>query len=360
MFKPSQTFLVIILSICFGLLSGFLGFIIISASSFSIPILSQLNLSSATLNDKIVIQQPRSVVVEQDTQMKQIENDLLPAVVNIYHSKKAIEPLNAAFTGNEVLGHGFVLTADGWVVSSRSVISNLKGTYAVVGYQNKQYSLSDFVEDQATGVVFGKMPANNLPVAKLGDSSSLSLGQTVVVVSGHNQLELAHIARIGYVFSVANDLKLKSDYPQKRIHLDRLLADSYNGGLLVNLKGEVIGVIDGGSAIPVDYFSQLVSGLLNNKKIVRASLGVDYIDLAQTDGLINWGDKGAYVISEPARGTAAFDLVQKGDIIKKINDSELNVYQGLADVINDFKMGDKVEIVLSRNGQDVTVVTALK
>jgi len=299
-------------------------------------------------------------VIEQDTQMKQIENDLLPAIVNIYHSKKSTEPLSAAFTASEALGHGFVLTADGWVVSSRAVIGNLKGTYAAVGYQNKQYALSDFIEDQATGMVFGKMPANNLPVAKIGKSSSLSLGQTVVIVSGHNRLEVNHITKIGYIFSTAGDLKLNSDYPQKRIYLDRVLADSYNGGLLVNFKGEVIGVIDDGSAIPVDYFSQLIAGLLNNKKIVRAALGVDYIDLAQADGLADWGDKGAYVIAEPVRGSAAFGLVKKGDIIKKINDSELNIYQGLADVINNFKMGDKIEIVLYRGGQDLTVAAVLK
>ncbi|MFA5125051.1 MAG: S1C family serine protease [Patescibacteria group bacterium] len=360
MFKPSQTFLVIILSICFGLLSGFLGFVIISASSLKIPILSQLNFSSATLNDRIIIQQPRSVVIEQDTQMKQIENDLLPTVVNVYYSNKSTEPLSAAFTDSDVLGHGFVLTADGWVVSSRAAITNLKGSYTAVGYQNKQYLLSDFVEDHATGIVFGKMSASNLPVAKIGKSNSLSLGQTVVVVSGHNRLELTHITKIGYSFSTVSDLKLNSDHPQKRIYLDRLLAESYNGGLLVNFKGEIIGVIDNGSVIPVDYFSQLITGLLNNKEVVRASLGVNYIDLAQADGLADWGDKGAYVISEPVRGTAVFGLIRKGDIIKKINDFELNVYQGLSDIVNNFKMGDKVEIVLSRGGQDMSITAVLK
>lgn len=360
MFKPSQTFLVIILSICFGLLAGFLGFVIISASSLKIPILSQLDLASLNLNDRIVIQQPRSVVIEQDTQLKQIENNLLPAVINIYHDKKANDPIGAAYLNSEGLGHGFVLTADGWVVTLRSVVENFKGNYAAVGYQNKQYSPTDFVEDKATGVVFGKMSASNLPVARLGKSSDLTLGQTVAIISGHNRLELTHIAKIGYNFNTAGSLKLNSDQPQKRIYLDRLLDDSYNGGLLVNFKGEVVGLIDNGSVIPVDYFSSLVNQLLADKKVVRAALGVDYLDLAQADGLINWGDKGAYVINDPIKGAAAYGLIKKGDIIKKINDTELSIYQGLVDAVNSHKMGDRVDVLLNRGGQDLTVTVTLK
>ena len=360
MFKPSQTFLVIILSICFGLLAGFLGFVIISASSLKVPILSQLNLASDNLGNRIVIQQPRSVVVEQDTQLQQIENNLLPAVINIYHSKKSSDPSGAAYLAGEELGHGFVLTADGWMVTTRGVVDNLKGNYTAVGYQNKQYSPSDFIEDKATGIVFGKTVASNLPVARLGKSGDLSLGQTVVVVSGHNRMEVTHIAKIGYEFTSAGDLKLNSDYPHKRIYLDRSLGSSYDGGLLVNLKGDVVGVVSGGSIIPADYFSSLVNQLLAEKKVVRAALGVDYIDLAQVDGLISWGDKGAYVVADPAKGAAVYGLIKKGDLIKKLNDTELNVYQGLADAVNSHKMGDKVEVILSRGGQDISVAVTLK
>jgi S1-C subfamily serine protease len=239
-------------------------------------------------------------------------------------------------------------------------LDNLKGNYTAVGYQNKKYALSNLLEDKAAGIVFTKMAGVNLPVARLGKSSDLHLGQTVVVVAGRDQLLLTNISKIGYDFKASKDLVLNSDYFHKRIYLANQFGPDFDGALLVNFKGEVVGIISGGSAIPIDYFSNVVSQVLSKQQIVRAALGVDYLDLAQVDGLIDISDKGAYVVYEPLKGTAAFGQIKKGDLIKKVNDAELNAFSGLADVINDYNMGDIVELLISRAGKDLSVKVTLK
>jgi serine protease Do len=359
-FKPSNTFLLIILAIVFGAISGILSVIIIGAGNLKLPFIGQINYANSNLDNKIVIEQPRSVVVEQDTQVQQIENDLLPSVINIYNTKNYSDPLTAAYTDRENLGSGFVLTADGWVISTKSVTDNLKGNYSAVGYQNKKYALSGLIDDKATGIVFGKMDASNLPVARLGKSGDLQLGQTIVIVSDRNSLLLTHIAKIGYSFPQSKDLILNSDVFEKRIYFSEVLGDSYEGSLVVNFKGEVIGIISGGSAIPVDYFSNSINNVLKSQKIARASLGIDYIDLAQVSGLIAYGDKGAYVAYEPLKGSAAYGLIKKGDIIKKVNDDELNSFSGLSDVINKYQMNDKIDLAVSHAGKDISVALTLK
>lgn len=359
-FKFSNTFWLFVAVIAVGAFSGVLGFIIIGTGNFKIPLIGTIDYSGNNLNSNIVIQQPRSVVIEQDTQTQQIENNVLPAVVNIYHSRKSTDPLVAAYNSRDVLGRGLVLTADGWIISTSKTIENLKTSYAVIGYQNKKYNLASTFNDPATGLVFGRIDSSNLPVMKLGRSNDLHLGQTVVAIGSRNELLLSSIVKIGYEFNQNKDLVLNSDIFDKRIYLADSLGSEFEGGALVNFKGEVIGVITAGSVIPVDYFSGIINTVLEKQKVVRASLEVNYLDLAVVDGLIDWSDKGAYVVYEPLKGTAAYGLVKKGDIIKKINDTELNAFTGLAEAVNNYKMGDKVEILLIRNKQEITVPVTLK
>lgn len=358
--KPSNTFLLIILAIVFGAISGILAVIIIGAGNLKLPFIGQINYANPNLDNRIVIEQPRSVVVEQDTQMQQVENDLLPAVVGIYRARVSADPLVAGYTDKDVLGHGFVLTADGWVVSTKGALDNLKGSYSVIGYQNKKYALTGLLEDKATGLVFAKAVTANLPVARLGKSADLQLGQTVIVVSGRDQLILTHISKIGYSFPTGKDLALNSDNFRKRIYLADQLGSGYEGSLVVNFKGEVVAVVSGDSAIPADYFANIISNVLKAQKVVRASLAVDYLDLSQVGNLIDVGEKGALVLNDPLKGTAASGLVKKGDIIKKVNDDELNAYQGLADLVNIYNMGDKIELTVSRAGKDMSVMVTLK
>lgn len=358
--KFSSAFWSVVLAIFFGFISGILGLLIFGFGNFSLPIFGTINYNDANLANSIIIQQPRSVVVGQDTQIKTIEANFLPAVVSLYRPKKSTDPLTSAYNNSEILGYGLVFTADGWIISSASALNNSKNAYTAIGYQNKKYQVDNIITDEATGIVFAKMPASNLPVAKIGRSDQLSIGQTVAIVSGRDRLVLAHIAKIGYAFDQNKDLILNSDSFKKRIYLSELLENDYEGSMLLNLKGEVVGVKSGDSFIPVDYFSNITNQVLIKQKISRASLGLDYLDLAQVDGLIDFGDKGAYVAYEPLKTSAVYGLVKRGDIIKRVNDVELNAFVGLVDVINNFKSGDKIELLLTRGDKDLSVNVILK
>lgn len=359
-FKFSNTFWLFLAVIAVGALSGIIGFIIIGAGDFKIPFVGKIDYGSGSLDSNIVIQQPRSVVIEQDTQIQQIENKVLSAIINLYYTKKSTDPLVAAYNDRDVLGRGLILTADGWLISSARVLDNPKGSYTAVGYQNKKYALSNIISDEATGLAFARINASNLPVVKIGKSSDLHLGQMVVVVGARNELLLTSISKIGYTVNQNKDLILNSDNLNKRINVTDTLTENFEGGALVNFKGEVVGIISGGSIISADYFSNIINNVLEKQKVIRASLGVDYIDLAQVDGLINLGDKGAYVVYEPLKETAAYGLIKKGDIIKKINDLELSAFIGLAEAINKYQMGDRIDILLSRNGKDLSSAVVLK
>jgi len=351
----SNTILIIIIPIALGFLSGIMGWLLLGVNILNLPFLAQYDLGNANnTNRQIVIDQPRNVVVQQDLQLLQLQNTVLPALVNIYPFAKTDE----AYLPSQILGQGFVLTADGWVVTTGDSIKDLKGKYKIVGYQGKEYDFGSFIQDEATGLVFGKISASNLTVAGIGASKDLQLGQTVVLVSQRNKMFVSNISKIGYDFSGAKKLSQSSEALNKKIFLNTPLDVSFNGAVVVNLKGQVVGVVSGNGIIMTDYFSNIINQVLSSSKISRAKLGVDYIDLAQVEGMNYAGDKGALISADLGKTSVANGKIKKGDIIKKVNDAELNVYLGLSEAINMFRVGDKVELQFLRDGkaQSVDVV----
>lgn len=348
-----NTIKIIVLAIVFGFLSGILGFIAIGLNGAGVPFFGKINFSDFNPDRQIIIDQPRNVIVDQDLQLTQIQNSLLPTLVNIYPTKKPAGLLSNAYLPSEILAQGFVLTSDGWIVAAGKV--DLKSKYTAIGYQEKKYETANFIEDATTGIVFAKTKGNALPVATLGDSSQLAAGQTLIVINQRKNISFAHIKNIGYAFKVRADLVQSSEDLNKEIILDVALDDSYDGAALANFKGEIVGIVDGGRVVPINYFKNMVGLVLNGQKLVRPVLGINYVDLSHTEGLIDVAQNGAHVYGNPARTSPAFDKLKDADIIKKVDDKELNSFVSLSEAINNYKPGSRVYLTILRNKKERVV-----
>lgn len=351
--------IIILLPVILGFFSGIVGYIFIAGNFLSLPFLGNVNFDNYRPGQTIVIDQPRQVTVEQDLQTEQVKNDLLPALINIYRSKNDPITLNNAYLPKDILTSGFILTADGRVVASLFGSYNSYDNYTAIGYQGHNFKLTGFVLDEATGLVFADMDTNQRPVARLGDGSQVASGQKVLVLYD-NKISFANISHIGYDYNNKNDLILSSDELDKRIFLDREFDNSYNGALIANFKGEIIGIYDGVGAVPVDYLKYVINQVLSNNKISRPKLLINYIDLANVDGLNYLSDKGALVYGNPMAGSVAYGKLKDGDIIKKVNDIELNERVSLSEAIAGYKPTDNIELLVLRNSNEITVKVTLK
>ncbi len=345
--------LMVIVAIVCGGLSGAIALFL--TTSGSIPFLSNYNVDSYS-NKQIVIDQPRNVVIEQDLQVKQLENNLLPTLSNVYLSK---DKTKEGYAVSSLTGQALVLTVDGWVLGPAKLASVQPGELEVVGYQNKEYKPSKYVQDKVTGLVFAKTEARNLPVAAIGKSRDLALGQTVALVSGRKNLEIAHIRKIGYDFASQDKLVQSSEAFGKELFLDVDVSSGYEGAIVSTLKGEVVGVVTGGRIVMADYFSRVIKDILAGKQIIRPQLGMDYLDLANTEGVAGFGEKGAYITSVD-KNFPAYGQIKAGDVIRKVNDFELNAYMSLSEAINYYNSGNKVELLFTRDGKDQSVTVVLK
>jgi len=356
----TELLIIIFLTIVFGFLSGILGYVFIALDGNRLPLFGQINISDSGWNNQIVIDQPRSVVVEQDIQVKQVENSVLPTLVNVYRAKQSINPITQIYLPSEILAGGMVMTADGWIVTTRNSLPALIGNYEIVGYQSKNYKISKFIEDKTTGLVFGKSEASNLTVAKIGDSSSLRVGQTLALVSKNNGLTLVNVEKIGYQFAATSDLILSSDELNKEIFLNIDLTKVINGSVLVNLKGELVGMVASGKIVPINYFKNIINQVLAGQEITRPVLGINYFDLSHVDGLINYSDKGALVYGNLSKLSPLYNQIKDGDLIKKIDDIEINTNQSLSELLNSYRIGDKPEFLIQRDGQELRFEVILK
>ncbi len=357
----STTVWLVIIPVILGFLAGILGHFFVGTREISIPFFGRIDFSNTKVDRKIIIDQPRNVIVKQDLQLRQIENELLPALIGIYQTKKANDPFYQARLDSELLGQGFVLTADGWIVTTCQVIKNFQKDYLAIGYQNKEYQLDNFILDETTGAVFAKMKeAEGLAVAKLGDSKDISTGQTAVVASFYTSLTPVYLTRIGYQFQNRQDLLQTASELNKRIFLSRPPADFSPGSILTNLEGGIIGLVFENGVVPSSYFNSVIGQVLKNQEINRPVLGVSYLDLAQIKGLSSYGEKGALIYGAPVKGSSAQAKLKSGDLIKKIDDVEINIYQSLSELLNDYRPGDRLELLIERAGQETVVELELK
>jgi serine protease Do len=358
-FRKSILLTITLAATC-GFLAGLIGYALATSTGLTIPIIGSLNTENISPDQQIIIERPQTVIVQQSTQLQQIENNTLPALVDVYQSRTASKPSERAYLKSEIISGGFVLTADGWVVTTDTTIDVAKNTYTAIGYQGKSYSLKPQVKDPVTGLVFSKISASNLSVARLGSSADLRVGDAVVIASERSKLEIAYITRIGSVYRDRQEIVQSSEVSAKQIIIDKLLSEEYEGAAVVNLKGEIVGLVRAGAIVSLDAITPVIDQVLAGRAITRPVLGISYIDLSQVEGLADIAEKGALVVGNPAKSSPAVNILRDGDIITKINDIELSVYQDFASIIGTTRPGQKIYLVVRRGGQDVPVEIVLK
>jgi S1-C subfamily serine protease len=306
--------------------------------------------------------------------------------VSIYSGKGgAINVFNNLYSDDNFLGSGLVVTSDGWLVTTTTVLSDFNEDYLIITSDRQGYQPEKFVLDDYTGLVFVKIAASNLSPITISSTDSVSLTQNLVVLRNtlryqQPQLQSVKLAAKNYQpIDKLSDYLHSTDSNDSYLLLDRSLSESYQGSLLAANSGEVVGLIyrvatDGETiAVPGFYLQVAVINFLNNQTEVKHnSLGVSYFDLAEVVGLatdLNQGySRGGLLWDNVASGQAAVaaesaaaqaDLVA-GDIILTVNGQELNAQTGLNKLLQEYPLGATVTLhILSAAGEEKDVIVTL-
>ncbi|MBL8201664.1 MAG: DegQ family serine endoprotease [Chromatiales bacterium] len=266
------------------------------------------------------------------------------------------------------LGSGFIISADGEILTNAHVVDGADEIMVKLA-DNSEKPAKLIGLDKASDVALLKIDAKDLPVVRLGDSSSLEVGDWVLAIGSPFGLE--HTATQGIVSAVGRSLPDGNYVPF--IQTDVAVNPGNSGGPLFNIKGEVVGINSqiysrsGGYmglsfAIPVNTASTVARQLAANGRVERGWLGVGIQnvsgDLAKSFGL----DKptGALVGQVDKAGPASKAGLKPGDVILEFNGRPISQSGELPPLVGETRPGTKVELTVWRDkkAREINVTVA--
>jgi serine protease Do len=260
------------------------------------------------------------------------------------------------------LGSGFIISADGYVITNHHVIKD--ADEVIVRLQDRRELVAKIVgSDKRSDVALLKVEAKELPVVKMGSSDELKVGEWVLAIG--SPFGFDHSVTAGIVS--AKGRSLPSDNYVPFIQTDVAINPGNSGGPLFNLEGQVVGVNSqiysrtGGFmglsfAIPIDVAMQVVDQLKAQGKVSRGWLGVQIQDvtreLAESFGMKK--PQGALVAKILPKSPAEAAGIQVGDIIEEFNGKEITTSATLPPMVGATKIGESATLKVLRQGKSLS------
>jgi serine protease Do len=265
------------------------------------------------------------------------------------------------------LGSGILISKEGEILTNYHVVRNADAITVKLS-DRTEYEARLVGKDDRTDLALIKInkPGGNLPVARLGNSSQLDVGDWVMAIG--NPFGLEHTVTAGIVS--AKGRVIGAGPYDNFIQTDASINPGNSGGPLINGLGEVIGVnsaifsqtggnVGIGFAIPVDLAKKVVEQLRKNGRVVRGWLGIRAQDvspqLASSLGLTRNGGEMAVVTEVTENSPAAEAGIKTGDVIAELNGKPLPKSHDLPSLIADTVPGQKAILKLFRGKLERTV-----
>jgi len=278
-------------------------------------------------------------------------------------------------------GTGFVISSEGMILTNRHVVSDTEADYTVLTNDGKKFPAEVLARDPVQDLAIIKIQgaSQQFPVVKLGDSSNLQIGQTVIAI-GNALGEFRNTVSVGVISGLGRTVTASgggiSETIEDVVQTDAAINPGNSGGPLVNSRGEVIGINTAmasgaeniGFAIPINKAKKAIQSVKERGKIVYPFLGIRYQlinEKVQEENNLSV-DYGAWIAlgsqGEPAitPGSAAEKAgLKESDIILEFNREKITVDNSLAKIIQKYDPGDTVTLKILSGGKEKTISVVL-
>ncbi|HWA34763.1 MAG TPA: trypsin-like peptidase domain-containing protein [Cyclobacteriaceae bacterium] len=270
-------------------------------------------------------------------------------------------------------GSGVIFTSDGYIVTNNHVVESAERIQVI--YNKKVYDAELVGTDPSTDLGVLKIQDTNLPAITLGSSKTLAVGEWVVAVG--NPFSLSSTVTAGIVSAKGRRINIVEDkFPiESFIQTDAAINPGNSGGALVNRNGELVGINTAilsrtGSytgyafAVPIDIAKKVVNDLIKYGLVQKALLGGNVIDYdystAATYNLPTVKDfKGVVLAEVEKKGVAVSSGLKLGDVIIKIDNTNINSKSEFEEELSYHYPGDKINVTFIRDGKVATVPVSL-
>ncbi len=336
-----------------------------------------------------VTAQPTIVPVPGQATLSEVVDRVRPAVVQVTNQQQVqVEQFVAPILATSGIGSGVIYDASGLILTNEHVVS---------GADSLQVSLPDgrtfpaqvVGTDPVTDLAVLRIDGQSLPVAQLGTSSSLAVGDWVLAIGNALALTGGPTVTTGIVSALDRAIQApastsdRGGTPQATrggrflinlIQTDAAINPGNSGGPLVNLQAEVVGIntvvaaaangqgVEGiGFATSIDTARDIADQLVASGRAVHPYLGVQYVSLnpALAARLNLSEQRGAYVLAVDANSPAERANLARGDVIVSADDQPLESESSLARTIEQHRPGDTIPLTIVRDGRRLTVQVTL-
>lgn len=277
------------------------------------------------------------------------------------------EVQNYGFISQEVdgVGSGVIVDKNGYILTNSHVVGDGNAKEITVLLENGDKIPGKVLwNDSSIDLAIVKVEAKNLPVATLGDSEKLEVGEIAIAIGNPLGLEFQRTVTSGIISGLHRSIQVdRYNLIEDLIQTDASINEGNSGGPLLNSKGEVIGIntakiktAEGlGFAIPINMVKPIIEQVVKEGTYKTVFLGITGIEVELYErqlGVELKADNGVIVVEVVPNSPASKGDLRTGDIITKIDDQEIQNMNQLKKSLYKYKKGDKAKLSIIRNGKE--------
>lgn len=363
-------------------ISGILGCSVVIGTCFGIPSIREKLISSENTNVSNSSNLSSQGYVSQTSLSNYSDtsvyaaNKILPSIVGIkveYSVNTPLSIFNSRQTQTSTAtasGSGIIISEDGYILTNNHIVSTSSSeSYYEVSEATKvtvtlfndttEYEAQIIGTDEQTDLAVIKIDKTGLTKAEFADSDNIKVGEFAMAVG--NPLGMQSSVTSGIVSAVNREVTTEDGTTYTAIQTDAAINSGNSGGALVNANGEVIGIntlklsgdgIEGmGFAIPINSTTKVISELIEYKEVRRPYIGITGSAVSEEISTRYNVPQGVYVESVEAGGPAEAAGLKVGDIITKIQGTDVSTVQELNNIKNTYSIGDEVTLTVYSNNE---------
>lgn len=267
-------------------------------------------------------------------------------------------------------GSGVIISQDGYILTNNHVI-NGANSVKVRLRDGTEYDATIIGSDSDNDIALLKVSATGLSPATFGDSNSLAVGDYVVAI-GNPLGELGGTVTDGIISALARKVTIE-DTQMTLLQTNAQVNPGNSGGGLFNANGELVGIVNAKQsatevegiafAIPINNVLDILSDLKEYGYVTgKVDLGIDFTDITSDETAFYYGvnQTGCYVLSVDSGSNAEKAGVTRGDLVTKVNDTDVSSSSDITAALEKAEVGDTVTFTVSRRGTSKTISFVLE
>ena len=296
------------------------------------------------------------------------------------HVKTAYDRVNTNFEWLEIMEdtiryldnilrnpNRFIINEEGYILTNSHVISDGQAkTVNVLFSDGSTIDGEVYWYDSQLDLAIVKVNKTGLTAAELGDSDKVQIGDISVAIGNPYGLDLAGTVTQGIISGLDRTISTSETTMTGLIQTDASINSGNSGGPLLNSSGQVIGINTAkasegeglGFAIPINTAKPIIESIIQKGSYEKVTLGIKGTDAskyAQYSKQQLSTDEGVYV-AEVVSGSAAESAgIKSGDIITKIDSTNLSVMSDLTKNLYNYTKGDSATLTINRDGKEMTL-----